>query len=217
MNTRFRLLIIGIGAMLVVATYTFPLWYPLLQNRGETFPFPELDSALREAFETLPPERQSDYLTLRGANLQLAVDMASAALQPDVVIPPDQQTLSERSGQQEVRTGEFTTLSPNRSAEGTVTIYELPDGSRYLWLSDFSAIKGPDLRVFLSTRDTTSLEELDDDEELTLSSEDIPLGRLQANVGSQEFPLPSEEDLTFYNSIILYSQELSLIYSIADI
>jgi hypothetical protein len=217
MNTRFRLLMIGMGALLVVATYAFPLWYPLLQNQGEVVPFPELDPALYEAFNGLPLERQNAYLQLRRENVQLALDMASAALQPDVVIAPENQTLPEISGQQPIRSGEFTDISPVRGADGTVTVYELPDGTRYLWFSDFNAINGPDLRVYLSTHDTTSLEDLDEDEELALSPEDIFLGRLNANVGNQRFDLPAENDLALYNSVIIFSQELNLVYAIADI
>jgi hypothetical protein len=218
MNTRFRFLLIGFGAILVIATYAFPLWYPLIASRGETFPFPELDPTLHEAFNLLPPERQADYLTLRRTNIQLALDMASAALQPDIVIPEEAQALPELSGQQPIIETEFTDISPNRGADGNVTIYELPDGSRYVWISDFNAIKGPDMRVFLSTRNTASLDELEEeDDELTLSSDDFPLGRLNANVGNQRFDIPIEEDLNLYNSIILYSQGLNLIYAIADI
>ncbi len=214
---RFRLLVLGMGALLVIATFTFPYWYPLLLATEEIIPFPELDPALWPAFEELPPERQRDYLTLRSVDPAQALDMVSAALQPDAVVPEEAQATPEVSGQVRVRTGLFVGITPNRTAEGEVTIYELPDASRFLWLQDFRAIQGPDLRVYLSTRRSADLEDLDDDEELGLSSDDIPLGRLEVNVGSQRFPVPREPDLALYNSIILYSQRLSLVYAIADL
>lgn len=214
---RFRLLVLGLGALLVIATFTFPYWYPLLLPTSDNVPFPELDSALWPAFEALPPERQADYLTLRSAGAAEALDMANTALQPDVVVPEEAQATPEVSAQVAVRTGEFAGLTPNRSAEGTITIYELPDASRYLWLQDFRAIQGPDLRVYLSTRQTLDLEDLEEDEELGLSPDDIFLDRLTYNVGSQRFDVPSEPNLTLYNSVILYSQRLSLVYAIADL
>jgi hypothetical protein len=217
MSRRFRLLLIGLGALIVVATYSFPLWYPLVSSRGEVVPFPEIDPTLYDVFNALPIDRQRDYLAVRGTNLLLAVDMANTALSPDVVVPVDDQTPPNITGQEEVASGEFTAITPNRAAEGTVTIYQLPDGSRYLWLSDFRAIKAPDMRVVLSTHSTLSLEDLGEGEELALSRDDILLGRLTANVGSQPFDVPSENDLALYSSIILYSQELGLVYSIADI
>jgi hypothetical protein len=214
---RFRLFVLGLGALLVIATFTFSYWYPLLLNTGESVLFPEIDSALWEPFAELPPDRQADYLAMRSADMAQALDMVNSALQPDVVVPEEAQATPEVSAQTPVLTGEFVGITPNRSAEGTATIYELPDGSRYLWLQDFRAIQGPDVRVYLSTQETLDLEELDEDEELGLSADDIPLGRLEANVGSQQFPVPSEPNLTLYNSIILYSQRLSLVYAIADL
>jgi hypothetical protein len=214
---RFRLLLLGLGALLVVVTFAFPYWYPLFLNTGENVPFPELDSALWEPFSELPPDRQADYLALRGNDIAQALDMVNTALQEDGVVPDEAQATPEVSGQTPVLTGEFEGITPNRSAEGTATIFELPDASRFLWLQDFRAIQGPEMRVYLSTRETLDLEELDEDEELGLSPEDIFLGRLDFNVGSQQFPVPSEPNLTLYNSIILYSQRLSLVYAIADL
>ncbi|MBC8100448.1 MAG: hypothetical protein H7Y11_13470, partial [Armatimonadetes bacterium] len=160
MNARFRLLIIGLGALLVIATYSFPLWSPLLQA-GEVFPFPELDPILYPAFDALPVDRQSDYLQLRRGALTLALDMATSALQPDVVVPAEQQIQPELSGQQPIRSGTWIALTPNRTAAGLATVYELPDGSRYLWLSEFSAIQAPDLRLYLSRQASAMLEELE--------------------------------------------------------
>lgn len=218
MNTRFRLLIIVLGGLLIALTYSFPFWYPLLQNRGDTFVFPELDASRRDAFTALPPERQADYLALRRTNLMLALDMANTALQPDVVVPPENQVLPQISGQVETdRTGTLLEVTPNRRADGTVTIYELPDGSHYLWLTDFSAVQGPDLRLYLSTQTSGILADRTDEEEPGLTTEDIFLGRLEFNVGNQRFDIPREADLALYQSIIIYSQGLNLIYSMADI
>ncbi|HEX2621581.1 MAG TPA: DM13 domain-containing protein, partial [Phototrophicaceae bacterium] len=144
------------------------------------------------------------------------LDMVVAALQPDVVMPEDQQRLPEISGQQEVFTGKFIDITVNRGATGDITIYEQPDGDRYIWFENFSAIKGPDLRVYLSTQNSTMLEDLEADEELGLSPDDIHLGRLDANVGNQKFDIPRDADLTLFNSIIIFSQGLNLIYSMAD-
>lgn len=218
MNTRFRLLIIGLGALLVALTYSFPLWYPLLQNQETTFPFPELDPELHDAFLALPLDRQRNYLAVREVDLSLALNMANTGLLPDDVVPQEDQVLPQISGQQETGiTGEFINVTPNRGAVGTVKIYELPDGGHYLWFEDFDAIRGPDLRIYLSTHSSLSLEDLDDDEELALSPDDIALGRLEMNSGNQRFNVPRGVDLAMFNSVIIFSQGLNLIYSIADI
>ncbi|MCU0500087.1 MAG: DM13 domain-containing protein [Anaerolineae bacterium] len=217
MNLRFRFLLIVLGAGLVIATFTFPQWLPLLPSDQETFPFPELDPAFHAAFNALPIERQQDYLRLRNENLILTLDMINSALLPDVVVPPEAQTLPNIQGQVEIFTTEFEPISVNRSASGTVRVFELPDGSQYLWFEEFSAIQAPDMRVYLSRNSTFSLEDLDEDEELTLTVEDVFLGRVSANVGNQRFDIPRENDLSTYNSVMLFSDDLQLVYAIADL
>lgn len=222
MNIRLRLFVIMIGALLVVATYSFPYWLPLLQNIEEAVQFPELNATQREAFTLLPSARQRDYLELRSADANLALRMASFALQPDIVVPDDEQGQPAREGQAALMTGEFQTLTPNRGAQGTATLYQLPDGSRYLWLDDFRVINGPGLRLFLSAVDMEAMQELreddeEDNDEVKLSRGDLPLDLLRANVGSQAYDVPSEENLDQYNSVLIYSTDLDLLYSIAEL
>lgn len=222
MNLRLRLIVIVIGALLVAATYTFPYWLPLLQSNEDPVLFPELNEEQREAFDLLPFVRQRDYLELRSADANLALRMATAALQPDIVVPEEDQQPPQREGQVALLSGEFQTLTPNRSAEGTVTLYQLPDGSRYLWLEDFRVINGPGLRLFLSVTDMEMMGALteDDDEandELTLNRDDIPLDLLRANVGNQVYDVPSEENIDQYNSVLIFSTDLNLLYSIAEL
>jgi hypothetical protein len=222
MNTRFRLLLIGIGALLVTATFTFPLWYELIQPEDELHPFPELSEAQREVFDTLPLDRRADYIALRQQDANLALRMLNASLRPDVVVPDDEQSNPQLQGQVEVRRGTFIEITPNRSAEGTVTIYELPDGSRYLWLDDFSVVQGPGLRLFLSRANRATLTELaaaDDpaQREYLSSINDLALDPLRANVGSQAYDVPREADLSQYNSVLIYSTDLDLLYSMAPL
>lgn len=215
MNLRFRLFIIGIGALLVVLTYTFPLWITFFQSEGEIFPFPELAEELREDFDALPPSARSAYLTLREEDARLAVQMASTALQDPVIVPLDEQENPNFQGQQAVRSGTFVEIDAIRRAEGQATIYELPDGNRYLWLEDFNAVNGPGLRLFLSTRTPAMMNELEEDEVLDLSLDDVLLDPLRATVGNQAYDVPSEIDLSLYESVVIYSTDLDLIYSMA--
>lgn len=221
MNIRLRILVILLGALLVVLTYTFNLWIPFFQNQGEVILFPELPEDLRTAFDSLPVERQNNYLDIRSENPQLALRMVIAALQPDSVLSDEEQIQPQREGQVAVRRGEFTQLTPNRSAEGTMTIYEMPDGSRYLWLEDFQVTNGPALRLFLSPLEQEMLDELaeDDDDtndEYQLSLEDLRLDPLRANFGNQAYEVPGDEDLDRYNSVLIYSTDLNLLYSFAE-
>lgn len=219
MNLRFRLLIILIGAILVALTFTFPIWFPATLDPSEIVLFPELPESLRDDFDALPPERREDYLTLRGEDVRIAANMAAYALQAPRQSPADQQENPNRSGQVAIRSAEFVTLTPNRAAQGKITLYELPDGSRYLWLEDFSAIPGPGLRLFLSSlTEAAYLELLDDDipGDFLLTLDDLLLDPLRFDSGNQAYEVPREADLNRYNSVLIYSTELNLLYSYAE-
>lgn len=219
MGTRFRVLLIGIGTIIIIAVYTFPLWFEFFVDESEIVLYPELNEEQLAAFELLPETRQQDYLALRNSDPNLAFRMVASALEPPRVAPEEEQQNPELSGQQAVKTGEFITITPNRSAEGTVTIYELPDGNRYLWLEDFSVINGPSLRLFLSVNSQLNLDALDTEagERLEIQRPDVLLDPLEFTVGNQAYDIPREVDLDQFNSVLIYSTDLELVYSMAEI
>ena len=103
-------------------------------------------------------------------------------------------------------------------AAGKVTLYEMPDGTRYLWLEEFAVIPGPGLRLFLSELTAAQYEELLADElpgDFVLSLEDLLLDPLRFDEGNQAYDVPREADLDRYNSVLIYSTELDLLYSFA--
>lgn len=216
---RFRLLLISLGLIMVALTYTFPLWVDVVMQQGEAVLFPELDETQRAAFVQLPPERQNDYLALRDRDPQLAYRLAVAALQDPVAVPLDEQDNPAFEGQIPVLTGSFISITPNRSASGTATIYELPDGSRYVWLEDFSVIPAPGLRLFLTRATRITLDELnsEENEELALTANDLLLDPLRAQVGNQAYDIPREAVLEDYDSLMIFSTELNLIWSLAEL
>ncbi|MBK9124379.1 MAG: hypothetical protein IPM16_14840 [Chloroflexi bacterium] len=219
MSARVRVLIILLGAVIVIGAFAFPVWFPLTLDPSEIVLFPEIPESLQDEFEALPADRRDNYLELRDEDVRIAANMAAFALQPPRVVPEDEQANPERSGQVAIRDGEFETITPNRSAQGTITLYELPDGSRYLWLQDFSVIPGPGLRLFLSDLDGAMLEELLNDDEpgdFRLSLNELLLDPLRYDVGNQAYDVPREADLGRYSSVIIYSTELDVLYSFAE-
>lgn len=215
---RFRVLVISLGLILVALTYTFPLWIDSIMQQSEAVIFPELDETQRAAFVQLPQERQSDYLTLRERDPQLAYRLAVAALEDPIAVPLDEQENPNAQGQIPVLTGTFISITPNRNASGTATIYELPDGSRYLWLEDFSVIPAPGLRLFLTRATRLTLAELnsEENEEFALTANDLLLDPLRAQVGNQAYDIPREAVLEDYDSVMIFSTELNLIWSLAE-
>lgn len=221
MNTRLRLLVVFLGAVVVGATFSFNVWFPLVVNQDDVVLFPELPESLYEAFDALPEDRKTAYLEQRDANPAQAARMAVAALQPPRIVPNDQQENPQRSGQVASFTAEFTPITVNRSVTGKFTLYELPDGSRYLWFEEFSAVPGDDLRLFLSAVNETTLLELtedddDDNDEYRLTLDDFLLGPLRFEVGNHAYEIPVEADLSLYNSVIIYSDGFDLLWGYAE-
>jgi len=208
---RFRLFLILIGAVLIAATYSFPLWQPLLVNTVVDEPFPGLPDNLQAAFAALPPEQQSSFLDMAAEDPDMAVAMAAAALEPPTTVQetgdmPEMETATIITG------GEFSRVDAVHWAQGTATIYELPDQQKILRLEDFTAANGPDLRVVLSAG-----EEPRSREEVERGNLNLELGRLKGNIGNQNYEIPPETDLSLYNSVVIYCQAFHVVFSTAAI
>jgi hypothetical protein len=212
---RLRLLLVFIGALLVIATYTFPLW----GNLGGVSPltvtqegFPGIAADLQDLFRILPQDQQTAYRAVSAEDPVKGAAMVTAALSPRVPVPEDDQEMPEMNAPVVVSVGRFQRLDPVRWAQGDVTVYEQTDAPGVVRLENFSTARGPDLRVFLSrsTQPQTS-------EEMRLDEAEIDLGELQGDYGNQSFSLPQAADLTTYNSVVLYSPSLDMIYSYAPL
>lgn len=214
MNTRLRLLLISFGAVLVVATYTFPYWQPLLADRTHddeiSLGLPPEQEAL---FRVLPPNQRQAYLELAEENLEAAQQMVLAALSPPTEIPEDEQEMPTMIGAEIAASGEFMRINPIRWARGTATIFETPDGNtRILRLEDFESAQGPDLHVVLSASPNPVSQP-----EVELNDLKLDLGILQGNVGSQNYDIPLDVDLNQYNSVVIYSESLKMVFSAAPL
>jgi hypothetical protein len=211
---RFRLLLISIGLILVVGTWTFPFWYPLLP-RGDGAQqelFPDLAPALQAAFGVLPVDQQQAYLTLRETEPDIALAMVSAALSPAATAPSGDAEMPELVGSMVAAQGGLRGVDAIRSATGDVTIYQVADGSWALRLENFSMTNGPDLRVALSTNpNPLTLEELRQE------NLDVDVGALKGITGNQNYTIPPEIDVREYRSVVIYNADLPVIYATATL
>jgi hypothetical protein len=208
---RLRLLLILFGAAAVIGVYTFPFWRPLLVNTVVDEPFPGLPADLQDAFAALPASEQAAFLQMAQQDPQMAAAMAAAALQTPRVAEegaptPDAQIASE------LTSGDFTRIDTLHWAEGSASIYQLPNGSRFLRFEDFRAANGPDLHVILSAG-----EEPRSREEVERGGLNLDLGPLKGNIGSQNYEIPTEIDLSLYNSVVIYCLPFHVVFSTASI
>ena len=218
---RYRLLLITIGAVLVALTFTFPLWFPLFQQERPAEQqeiFPGLSADMQAVFQALPPDQQTAYRAIAEQDRAKAVAMIEAALQPGIPAPTDQQEMPEMAGAEPIATGGFTRIDSVRWAQGNVTLYQQADDSKVLRFEQFSVANGPGLRVALALTPPPELEEAADSSPIDyILISGFDLGPLWGTSGNQNYEIAPEINLDQYDSVVIYSPSLEMIYSIAPL
>jgi Electron transfer DM13 len=209
---RFRFFLILIGALVVVATFTFPLWRPLFVSDVVDESFFGLPADLEAGFQALPPSQQTAFLAMAAENRDMALEMVRAALQADAVLSEAEQAMPTMEAAVIAKSGSFTQIDVLHDAQGTATIYQMPDNSKVLRFEDFRVSNGPDLRVVLSA----SVNPLTT-EEVELNDLDLELGRLKGNVGNQNYEIPADVDLSLYQSVVIYCRAFNVVFSTAPL
>ncbi len=87
-------------------------------------------------------------------------------------------------------------------AEGQAKIIPLSDNSNILRLEDLRVTNGPDLYVYLSTDKG--------------ASDFVNLGKLKANNGNQNYNIPSDTDLSNYNTVLIWCKAFSVLFGSAE-
>lgn len=211
---RLRLFSMLVGAILVVATFTFPLWQPLVRQEAiiQEIAFPGLAMELQDDFLSLPPEQQRAYLTLRSTEPDQALAMLNEALQPRRLAPEDDDEMPEMNAPITAATGTFLTLDPIRSARGTATIFQQADNTLLLRFEAFAMPNAPDARVILSPASEPQTVE-----DMRANDTAVEVGALRGSVGNQNYILPESVDLALVRSVVIYSAQLDLIYTYAPL
>ncbi|MCG8347659.1 MAG: DM13 domain-containing protein [Chloroflexales bacterium] len=144
-------------------------------------------------------------------------DVAAANTAADAMTKPEgaaAETAAESAAPTEpvaLSVGNFTRIDSLHAAEGTATIYQLPDGSHLLRLEEFNATNGPDLFIGLSghpePRDSAELH----------NQGYFELERLKGNQGNQNYEIPADLDLSQYQSVVIYCKAFSVVFSTAEL
>lgn len=231
MGLRLRLIVVLLGALLVVATYTYPLWRPepslIIEEQG----FPGLAEPLQAQFVELPPGTQNTYLRMASQNAMRALELLTAHLQPTGPLPPEEAGLPPGYESATVEaTGEFQPIDPEtldedrdlppfydlyRETSGEVVIYQDPDGNRLLRIEGLEVINGPDLWVALSPQPTPLSGEINE-----LGNTYIDIDPLKASSGDQNYvnvPNVLDINLNNYASVVIYDRTHRVIFGVAQI
>jgi cytoskeletal protein RodZ len=112
------------------------------------------------------------------------------------------------AGPVEIGRGGFRSLEHKTS--GSAIAYAAPDGSRLLRLEDFDTSNGPDLRVILSSAPAS-------DDWRIWGNDYVELARLKGNVGSQNYQIPADVDLSRYGRVVIWCVRFKVGFGVADI
>ena len=107
-------------------------------------------------------------------------------------------------------TGSF--VDGEHATTGTATVLQLPDGSRYLRLENFSTSDGPDVDVALSDQPAGG-----DDWGRYDDGRYVHLGDLKGTDGNQNYPIPADTDLTGLTSVVIWCDRFNVAFGTAAV
>jgi hypothetical protein len=113
------------------------------------------------------------------------------------------------SGRTTLAAGGFRGLE--HATAGTATVIELEDGSRFLRLQDLETSNGPDLRVIVTDQPVS------DDWHVWDDGVYVDLGPLKGNLGSSNYELPADLDLSDYRTAVIWCRRFSVGFGVAPL
>jgi electron transfer DM13 len=103
------------------------------------------------------------------------------------------------TGNLELARGRFVDLA--HPGSGNAALVRLADGGRRLTLTGFATDRGPDLRVYLTTRDPADGGGIGDF---------VDLGALKGNRGNQQYTVPDDLDSDRYSTVVIWCRAFAV-------
>ncbi len=206
MELRFRIILIALIGLIALAVWTFPAWRGFLLERQANEAFPGLELDLQDDFFALPADQRAALIEMHETSPETALGMVLVAISESDLAPEDERELSTETARV-LASGSFGTIDALHWGRGTATIYEFDD-RRILRFEGFSSARGGDVRVYLS-RDPQPRSALE------LGTDFINLGRLKGTIGNQNYILPENQDLSVYQSAVVYCRQFELVITSA--
>jgi Electron transfer DM13 len=94
---------------------------------------------------------------------------------------------------------------------GVATLYRLPDGKRFLRLTDFMTSNGPDVQVYLGKAPDAT------DSDSVTQAGFYPVGALKGTSGDQNYELPDDLDLDQYRSVTIWCRRFGVNFATAPL
>lgn len=94
---------------------------------------------------------------------------------------------------------------------GSATVEQVDGQKTIVFSEDFKTKNGPDLKVYLSKRPLASLSVQDVDKDA------VRLSVLKSHRGSQSYPIPSNIDLSEYESVVIQCEAYTVLWGGFDL
>jgi len=105
-----------------------------------------------------------------------------------------------------------TFVDGEHTTTGTATVLQLPDGSRYLRLENFSTSDGPDVDVALTDQQAGG-----DDWGRYDDGRYLALGDLKGTDGNQNYAIPVDADLSGLTSVVIWCDRFNVAFGTAPV
>jgi hypothetical protein len=204
-------IIVGAGAYYLVSPLFFstevnePLPTDVVQSESfQKFAAMNEEEKMQAAKQMSPQERDEIMSAAAKVNDSLDESMDQTLSQQQQPQPQNNTTSTTSTRQSTLRTGSFVGVGDGiHNAEGIAKVIPLQDRSNTLRLENLHVTNGPDLYVYIATDKS--------------ASDFVSLGRLKANNGNQNYDIPSEIDLTKYDTILIWCRPFSVLFGSAEL
>jgi hypothetical protein len=219
MHRRVKIGIIG-AIIIIIGVSAFYLASPLFISteideplpEGAEVPAPPPSNQFQEFMAMSEEERieagnqmdeqEKNQIMLEFARMNTSIDESVAQINQSVSEQQTSQIGNETSDL--LLTGSFVGVGDGiHDAQGIAKVIPIEGGGDVLRLEDLVVTNGPDLYVYLSTDKS--------------ASDFMNLGRLKANIGNQNYPIPVGTDLSKYDTVLIWCRAFSVLFGSADL
>ena len=217
MRNEIKFGIIGV-IVVIIGVSAFYLASPLFIST-------EIDEPLPEGAEIPPPSNQfQDFMAmseeerieagnqmddhernqimLEFAKMNTSIDESMSQINQSLSQQQTSQTRNDTNGL--LLTGSFIGVGDGiHDAQGIAKVIPIEGGGDILRLENLVVTNGPDLYVYLSTDKS--------------ASDFVNLGRLKANIGNQNYPIPTGTDMTKYDTALIWCRAFSVLFGSAEL
>ncbi|MGH9984611.1 MAG: DM13 domain-containing protein [Nitrososphaeraceae archaeon] len=174
--------------------------FPLPSNQFQEFIAMSEDERIEAGNQM--DEQERNQIMLEFASMNTSIDESMAQINQSLSEQQTSQTGNETSNL--LSTGSFVGVGDGiHDAQGIAKVIPIEGGSNVLRLEDLVVTNGPDLYVYLSTDKS--------------ATDFVDVGRLKANIGNQNYPIPAGTDMTKYDTVLIWCRAFSVLFGSADL